>query len=485
MRLPDGVRRYLLHLLERDAAERALDTAELEALAAAAEGRSAKPLPELLRGWVSSATAQMRWKRARPVAAKELADHLSDQYEAFLDEGMDEEAAAQATAREMGDAVETGTQLDRAWRPRPDWVMLGIVLVVAAIGLVLQYLLRLPFCEEMGISVQASLLNQLFYFAVGVCLLLAAYFADYTILGRHCWLLYGLWVVGGLALIVGPLNYEVNGKLVYLAQWVWFFPVLFAGILFRQRGKGMRGIGICLLSLLAMWFLAMQAPSMAAIAVQTLVSCGILAAAVWRGAFGRRSMGKLALAASPVLAMLFYFLFQLYAYEHIRERLAAALHPQRDALAQGWLGALVQYIMFGIRYPNCEKGGYETFVRYEGTTDLLFVSAKYCWGWAAVLLILAAVVLLLVWGFRIAGKQTGLLARSVCMGVMVTFALQTLMYVLQNCGIILIAAYGLPLLSYGSLYLCQTMLLLGLLLSAQRSGQLESGLAPQNARSVP
>ena len=275
------------------------------------------------------------------------------------------------------------------------------------------------------------------------------------------------------------------GKLYHLGCWVWFFPVLFAGILFRQRGKGMRGIGICLLSLLAMWFLAMQAPSMAAIAVQTLVSCGILAAAVWRGAFGRRSMGKLALAASPVLAMLFYFLFQLYAYEHIRERLAAALHPQRDALAQGWLGALVQYIMFGIRYPNCEKGGYETFVRYEGTTDLLFVSAKYCWGWAAVLLILAAVVLLLVWGFRIAGKQTGLLARSVCMGVMVTFALQTLMYVLQNCGIILIAAYGLPLLSYGSLYLCQTMLLLGLLLSAQRSGQLESGLAPQNARSVP
>ena len=474
MRLPDGVRRYLLHLLERDAAERALDTAEREALAAAAEGRSAKPLPELLRGWVSSATAQMRWKRARPVAAKELADHLSDQYEAFLDEGMDEEAAAQATAREMGDAVETGTQLDRAWRPRPDWVMLGIVLVVAAVGLVLQYSMRSNNDLEWYMFFGK-------YVAGAVCLL-AAYFVDYTILGRRCWLLYGAWVVVGLLLTRGPIS---MGKLYHLGCWVWFFPVLFAGILFRQRGKGMRGIGICLLSLLAMWFLAMQAPSMAAIAVQTLVSCGILAAAVWRGAFGRRSMGKLALAASPVLAMLFYFLFQLYAYEHIRERLAAALHPQRDALAQGWLGALVQYIMFGIRYPNCEKGGYETFVRYEGTTDLLFVSAKYCWGWAAVLLILAAVVLLLVWGFRIARKQTGLLARSVCMGVMVTFALQTLMYVLQNCGIILIAAYGLPLLSYGSLYLCQTMLLLGLLLSAQRSGQLESGLAPQNARSVP
>lgn len=475
MLLPEPVRRYLLGLLERDAAERAMDDAELQALAAAAEGRSVRPLPELLRGWVNSATSQMRWKRARPVAAKELADHLADQYEAFLDEGMDEEAAAQATAREMGDAVETGTRLDRAWRPRPDWVMLGIVLVVAAMGLTLQYLLR-P---------HNDLEWYLFFgkYVAGAVCLLAAYFVDYTILGRHCWLLYGLWVVGGL-LLIGPLNYRVNGKLVYLAQWVWFFPVLFAGILFRQRGNGTRGIGICLLSLPVMWFLAIHAPSMAAIAVLTVVSCGMLFMAVWRGVFGRRSMGKLALAASPVLAMALYCLFLYCTDHHIREKLAVVLFPQRDASAEGWLGAIIQYVMFGIWYPNCEKGGYETFIRYEGATDLLFVSAKYCWGWVVVLLILAAAVLLLVWGFRIARRQTGLLARSVCMGVMVTFALQTLMYVLQNCGIILIASYGLPLLSYGGMYLCQTMLLLGLLLSAQRSGQLESGLAPRPARPV-
>lgn len=476
MRLPDGVRRYLLGLLERDAAERALDAAEFEALAATAEGRSTKPLPELLRGWVDNATAQMRWKRARPVAAKELADHLSDQYQAFLDEGMDEDAAAQATAREMGDAVETGTQLDRAWRPRPDWVMLGIVLVVAAVGLVLQYNMRSHNDLEWYIFFGK-------YVAGAVCLL-AVYFVDYTILGRQCWLLYGMWVAVGLLLAFGPFRGESMGKLVYLAQWVWFFPVLFAGILFRQRGKGTRGVCICLLSLPAMWFLAMQAPSMAAIAVQTLVSCGMLAAVVWRGAFGRRTKSKLVLAVSPVLAMLLYCLFLFFTDSHIREKLALVLHPQRDAMLEGYQGSMIQYIMFGIRFPDCEQQPVGFWLRWDGATDWMFATAKYYWGWAAVLLILAAVVLLLVWGFRIAWRQTGLLARGVCMGVMVTFALQTLMYVLQNCGIILIASYGLPLLSYGGMYLCQTMLLLGLLLSAQRSGRLESGLAPQNARPV-
>lgn len=474
MRLPEPVRRYLLHLLERDMAERALDDAELQALAAAAEGRSAKPLPELLRGWVNSATAQMRWKRARLVAAKELADHLSDQYEAFLDEGMDEEAAAQATAREMGDAVETGTRLDRAWRPRPDWVMLGIVLVVAAAGLVLQYLLR-PHNDLEWYMFFGK------YVAGAVCLL-AAYFADYTILARHCWMLYGLWVVIGLLLTQGPIS---MGKLYHLSCWVWFFPVLFAGILFRQRGKGTRGIGICLLSLPAMWFLAMHAPSMAAIMVQTVVCCGMLAAALWRGAFGRRTRGKLVLAVSPVLLLLLCALFLIVSDAHIRDELGNVLHPQRDAAGNGYQGSVIQYLMFGIRFPDCDQQPVGSWLRWDGATDWVFATAKYYWGWAVVLLILAAAVLLLVWGFRIARRQTGLLARSVCMGVMVTFALQTLMYVVQNCGIILFTAYGLPLLSYGGMYLCQTMLLLGLLLSAQRSGQLESGLAPQNVRSVP
>lgn len=93
-------------------------------------------------------------------------------------------------------------------------------------------------------------------------------------------------------------------------------------------------------------------------------------------------------------------------------------------------------------------------------------------------ILLGLEVLFLVWGFRVARRQTGLLARSVCMGVMLTFVLQTALYVLQNFGFMLLSAYGLPLLSYGGRYLCQTMFLLGVLLSAQRTGQLESGPAP-------
>ena len=471
MPLPEHVRGYLIRLLERDAAERAQADAELDELARAAEIHQTRPLPEALRGWLNNATGQMRWKRARPVAAKELADHLSDQYEAFLDEGMDESAAAEATAREMGDAVETGTRLDRAWRPRPDWVMLGIVLAVAAVGLVVQYVLR-PHNDLEWYMLLGH------YVAGTICLVLG-YFLDYTIFGRHCKLLYTLWCVVGLLMAFGPLRRLERAANVYLRWWVWFFPVLFAGILYSQRGKGTPGIRNCLLYMLGMWFFAMFAPSTSALCVLTVVSCGMLAAAVWRGAFGKRTKGRLLLSLLPVLMIAAYAAYLFCFYDSAREQIAALLHPQAAANGDGYMGSVIQRILFGIPAPEIEP--IDTtwlFARVDGISDWILTIMKMRHGWAGFLILLGLEVLFLLWGFRLARRQTGLLARGVCMGVMLTFALQAALYVLQNSGFMLVAAYGLPLLSYGGNYLFQTMFLLGVLLSAQRSGQLESGPAP-------
>ena len=475
MPLPEHVRGYLIRLLERDAAERAQADAELDELARAAEIHQTRPLPGVLRDWLNNATGQMRWKRARPVAAKELADHLSDQYEAFLDEDMDESAAAEATAREMGDAVETGTRLDRAWRPRPDWIMLGIVLAVAAVGKVVQYLLGMNPANEVPILAATQVVVYLY----GVVFLFVGYFLDYTIFGRHCKLLYTLWCVVGLLMAFGPLQRIQSGANFYLRQWVWFFPVLFAGILYSQRGKGTPGIRNCLLYMLGMWFFAMFAPSTSALCVLTVVSCGMLAAAVWRGAFGKRTKGKMVLSVLPLLVILAFGIWLIFNIPHLWDHVAILFHPQIDATGNGYMGSMMQNIMLGIPAPEIEPiDTTPLFTWNDGIGDWILATAKLQFGWAGFFILLGLEVLFLLWGFRLARRQTGLLARGVCMGVMLIFALQAALYVLQNSGFMLVAAYGLPLLSYGGNYLFQTMFLLGVLLSAQRTGQLESGLAP-------
>ncbi len=46
------------------------------------------PGPESVRGYLDAVEAQIRWKRARTVAARELETHLEDQQEEFLAEGI-------------------------------------------------------------------------------------------------------------------------------------------------------------------------------------------------------------------------------------------------------------------------------------------------------------------------------------------------------------------------------------------------------------
>ena len=73
--------------------------------------------PETIREYLDAVQEQIRWKRARPVLARELEQHLTDQRDAFLEEGADLETAERLAVEEMGDPVRVGTELDRVHRP--------------------------------------------------------------------------------------------------------------------------------------------------------------------------------------------------------------------------------------------------------------------------------------------------------------------------------------------------------------------------------
>ena len=55
----------------------------------------------------------------RDAIEEELAAHLSDQKDAFMEEGMDEQEAEEASVLEMGDPVEVGTALNEIHRVKP------------------------------------------------------------------------------------------------------------------------------------------------------------------------------------------------------------------------------------------------------------------------------------------------------------------------------------------------------------------------------
>lgn len=75
-------------------------------------------MAEQIERYLETAGAQVRWKRVRPALERELRTHLEEQTEAYVSEGMTEDAAEAEAVRQMGDAEAVGLALDAVHRPK-------------------------------------------------------------------------------------------------------------------------------------------------------------------------------------------------------------------------------------------------------------------------------------------------------------------------------------------------------------------------------
>ena len=78
---------------------------------------------------------QIRCKRAREDVIREMEAHISDQAEAYEAEGMEPEEALAEAVEQMGDPVAVGVELDRIHRPRMDWKMTAMAVLLSLGGL--------------------------------------------------------------------------------------------------------------------------------------------------------------------------------------------------------------------------------------------------------------------------------------------------------------------------------------------------------------
>ena len=95
------------------------------------------------RQFLEAVTEQIRFEKAREMISDELENHIEDQKEAFMSEGISETESYQKAIEDMGDPVEVGISLDRIHRPKMEWKMILLVLGLSILGLFFQYVIFL------------------------------------------------------------------------------------------------------------------------------------------------------------------------------------------------------------------------------------------------------------------------------------------------------------------------------------------------------
>ena len=195
-------------------------------------------MPDRISAFVEAVGAEIRWKKARPLLTEEIRTHLLDQRDACMAQGMAEDEAQAEAVRQMGDPVALGADLDRVHRPRPQWGLLALALVLAAAGAFLRFSLTADVPYVSLQDRQMDLLGGL----MGAAALAAGYLLDVSTLGRRAW-----WTCVALAEgVLCFLPWRVNGPAWLSAQLLSLFALTLALVLWKQRGRRWRGAAVCL-----------------------------------------------------------------------------------------------------------------------------------------------------------------------------------------------------------------------------------------------
>ena len=168
--------------------------------------------------FLNSVCEQIKYKPIRSTIAEELKNHIEDKKEELIEMGQNAKKAEKKAVEQMGDAKIIGKELNKVHRPRLDWKLLIILVVLLIFGFVISYIITENEHTEMmqymkeGVSEYITTNYMIKYacfvilgFAIGVII----YFCDYKKIKNKPLILY---IIATVVIVVAFLfGISVNG----------------------------------------------------------------------------------------------------------------------------------------------------------------------------------------------------------------------------------------------------------------------------------
>lgn len=417
--------------------------------------------------YISMVTGQMRCKRARLPVAKELADHIADQKEAYMAEGMDAEKAEAEAVRQMGDAVEVGLEMDRIHRPRMDWKVLGLIGIFSVAACIFQGMLVTY--QKGGEIFYENVWMSIVQVGVGLLIMTAILFLDYTYFAKKP---LAVWLV--LAILLPLANgILADGSAGGMADRVCSYVLIglllpaYGGLVYYYRQKGWKGLILCFLWLITGTVLSLRTVLDTFTIVMICFSCLLLLiVSIVAGWFAVPRFPALVVTGTAVVGgvagMFFYIMNFGYSYQQARMRAVYCRSDENVFYITGRMQELLRNLEF-VGKENIA----DNWIPWEGANSLLFIGSRL--GLLVMLLFIAGLaVLLAIMAAGILKQKSvfGSLMGTVCF---LGLAVPVVCHILSTVGFIPYADVRIPFLYPGWIANAGFYTLLGLYLSVYRN----------------
>lgn len=355
-----------------------------------------------------------------------------------------------------------------------DLVLLGAVALLLVIGSFLVSASTRDWYASHGLDPNFYLKRHLINIVIGIFLAAMTAAVDYRLLRAYTPVLWGLAVIGLIAVLIPGVGDTINGARAWIslpggfsvqpAEFAKLAIIVGMAMVLAEKRDGekdprnidvLQALGVAALPVV----LIFVQPDVGTILV---VSCAVLAIIAVSGAPARWIAGLLMLAVlGGVAAVQFHIL-----HDYQLKRLQSFINPQADPQESGYQlqQARITIGSGGFLGKGLYKGPQSNgrFVP-EQQTDFIFTVAGEELGFVGSAGIIALFAVILWRAGRLARRTTDLFGRLVVAGVMAWFAFQFFENVGMALGLMPMTGVPLPFLSYGGTSMFATLMAVGLL----------------------
>ena len=347
-----------------------------------------------------------------------------------------------------------------------DWGLLGIVLLIASIGILNLY--SVTSNEETAGT--PLYLKQALWLAIGLGAMLVIAFVEYRFYTDFAYIVYATAVILLIIVLVygiitfGAQRWMKVGPLIFQPSEFVKISLILALAKFFQRYPGREGYSLKQLAfpfflLFLPMILVLKQPHLGTAIVLLLIFLSILIFVKVRWS----ALITLGVIGLSILPLVWRFL-----KDYQRQRIITFFNPDLDPLGAGY--HLIQSKiaigsggLFGkgfMKGTQCKLG----FLP-EQHTDFIFSALGEEWGLVGCFIVLGLYFLLILWGLRIAIGSKDRFGAILCFGVVAMLFWHTLINIGMVLGLMPVVGIPIPLLSYGGSFLLSTLIGIGLLLN--------------------
>ncbi len=435
-----------------------------------------------IKNFLDKVCGEIKYRPVRKGICEELKSHIQEIKEEYTNKGIPENEAEEKAVFQMGVPEEIGRKLNKIHKPKLDWKLLLLMVILMGFG-VFVAILKQPIMNENYIG------STIIYMTIGVILSIGIYFFDYKLLKKYSTVIY---IIASILMILPMIQFGFIPRGVYNIQLfeitispstiaLPLYLISFIGFIFNYNktnnfkmtilnkeieiNKDMVKIIICsVASLMLMEYIS---------SITNAIILGIIYLIISTAKIIQNKKNRIKnliiLYVIPVFMGLLLILM-LVKSPYRFERIISSFNPEIDPESSGYVGMLQKEILENAKIIgeadtmavssnqsiiNLENN--YTFIYLLGKTGILVAGLLVC------TIILTSIKLII--NAKNIKEQYG---KFLIIGLSSLYILQSFATILMNVNMGVQTNVNLPFVTYGGIYFIVSILSMAIIFSVYR-----------------